>query len=323
MAMNRKAVMVICGHDLEANDALFNWLRAIGLEPKEWDQLVTLTPTATPPVDRVLERAFQDVQAVVAFFTPDEHVSPRRSLRRPRRASSDWRLESRPNVYIEAGMALVTHPDQTIFVVLGPQELPTDLAGRQYIRLDGTPKPLNQLANRLERAGCEIDRSGSRWLTPDFFPKRKNMPSAPQRKDVPAARQSADLPPPEKGDCQGWIDSPADGGRAVGKWIQVRGGARDVPPQHCLWIAVQASLGGEFWPKGDKVTLDASGHFDVSIIEEGDSPEFYVTLLLVTQEVGDGFRRWLNEGNRTGRYPSLLPSLHPHIRLAGVRLKRA
>ncbi len=314
MAMNRKAVMVICGHDLEANEALFNWLRAIGLEPKEWDQLVKLTRSATPPVDRVLERAFQDVQAVVAFLTPDEHVSSRHGLRRPPGASNDWRLESRPNVYIEAGMALVTHPDRTIFVVLGPQELPTDLSGRQYIRLDGTSGPLNRLANRLADAGCEIDRSGNRWLNPDIFPKRKNVSPGPRRKDVP---------PPDKGNCQGWIDSPSDGGRAVGKWIQVRGRARDVPPQYCLWIAVQASPGGEFWPKGDKITLDAAGHFDVTVIEEGDSPEFYVTLLLVTQEVGDGFRRWLNEGNRTGRYPSLLPSLYPHIKLASVRLKRA
>lgn len=323
MAMNRKAVMVIYGHDLEANEALFNWLRAVGLEPKEWEQLVKLTGSPSPPVDQVLERAFQDAQAVVAFFTPDERVNPRDGLRRPPRASSDWRLESRPNVYIEAGMALVTHPDRTIFVVLGPQELPTDLAGRQYIRIDGTSTPLNQLANRLELAGCEVDRSGSRWVNPDIFPKRKNVSSVPKRKDVPPATQSADPPAPDKGNCQGWIDSPTDGGRAAGKWIQVRGKARDVPPQHCLWIAVQTSPGGEFWPKGDKVTLDAAGHFDATIIEQGDSPEFYVTLLLVTQEVGDGFRRWLNEGNRTGHYPSLLPSLYPHIKLASVRLKRA
>jgi hypothetical protein len=312
MTMNRQAVMVICGHDVQANHALFNWLRTIGLEPREWDQLVTLTGTGSPFIGQVLQRAFQDVQAVVAFFTPDEHVCPRHGLRRPSGASSDWRLESRPNVYIEAGMALVTHPDQTIFVILGPQELPTDLAGRDYIRLDDTAGPLNQLANRLEAAGYKIDRSGTEWLKSDLFPTRTYSLSAVQAPN-----------PPPPGKCQGRIDSPKDGDTAIGKWIQVRGRASDVPPRHYLWIAVQADPGGEFWPKGDKVTLDAAGHFDVKIIEEGDSPDFYVTLLLVTQEVGDGFRRWLNEGNRTRYYPSLLPSQYPHIELASVRLKRA
>jgi hypothetical protein len=310
--MNRKAVMVIYGHDLEANDALFNWLRAIGLEPREWDQLVTLTRTASPFIGQVLQHAFEDVQAVVAFFTPDEHVRPRHDLQRPPGASSDWRLESRPNVHIEAGMALATHPDQTIFVILGPQELPTDLAGRDYIRLDDTAGPLNKLALRLKSAGCEVDLSGTRWLNPRVFPIRSDTP-----------RASAPYPPPPPNVSQGWIDSPSDGDTAVGKWIRVRGGARDIPPRHYLWIAVRASPGGEFWPKGDNVTLDAAGHFDVKIIEEGDSPDFYVALLLVTQEVGDGFRRWLDEGNRNRDYPSLLPSRYPHIELARVRLERA
>jgi hypothetical protein len=39
-AGNRKAVMVIYGHDVQANDALFAWLRAVGLQPREWSQLI-------------------------------------------------------------------------------------------------------------------------------------------------------------------------------------------------------------------------------------------------------------------------------------------
>lgn len=174
---NRRAVMVIYGHDIEANKALFTWLRAIGLEPQEWSQLVESSGSASPYIGDVLQYAFREVQAVVAFFTPDEHVRVRDTLRS---ASKMWRLQARPNVLFEAGMALGTHPDRTVLVTLGPSELPSDLAGRYCVRLDGTLGPLNDLANRLERAGCEVDRRGNDWLNPKNFPSRDQIASQPR-----------------------------------------------------------------------------------------------------------------------------------------------
>ena len=58
-ADNRKAVMVIYGHDTEANTAIFDYLRAIGLQPREWSQLVQLTGSGSPYIGEVLDRAFQ------------------------------------------------------------------------------------------------------------------------------------------------------------------------------------------------------------------------------------------------------------------------
>jgi predicted nucleotide-binding protein len=170
LAKNRNAVMVIYGHDQEANEALFAWLRTIGLQPKEWSQLIQLSGSASPYIGQVLEHAFQNVQAVVALFTPDEHV---------RGTDNTWRLQARPNVLIEAGMALITHPDRTVLITLGSQELPSDLAGRHYVRLDGTSRSLNEIANRLQGAGCEIDRTGSHWLDPASFPNRDSVPTRP------------------------------------------------------------------------------------------------------------------------------------------------
>jgi len=169
---DRKAVMVIYGHDEEANNAMFTWLRTIGLKPKEWGQLIQFTGNASPYIGQVLEEAFQHVQAVVALFTPDERVHPVGH-------SGPWRLQARPNVLIEAGMALVTHPTRTIIVVLGHQELPTDLAGRHYIQLNRTAGALNDIANRLEAAGCEIDKSGKDWLDPTHFPDRDSISTRP------------------------------------------------------------------------------------------------------------------------------------------------
>ncbi len=173
IATNRKLVMVIYGHDTEANTVLFGWLRAIGLQPQEWSQVIRASGTASPYIGQALERAFSNAQAVVAFFTPDERVLARSAS--PKDPSA-WRMQARPNVLIEAGMALTTHPDRTVLVVLGDQELPSDLAGRHYVRLSRTsPVPLHDLASRLEQAGCETDTTGSAWLDPARFPDRDHI----------------------------------------------------------------------------------------------------------------------------------------------------
>jgi predicted nucleotide-binding protein len=169
-AADRKAVMVIYGHDREANIALFDWLRSLGLKPKEWNQLVHATGSASPYIGDILVQAFSDAQAVIAFFTPDERVQARTAL--PASAGT-WRLQARPNVLIEAGMALITHPRRTVLVVLGNQELPSDLAGRHYIRLSpASTEALNAFAGRLRDAGCDIDQTGGQWLDPARFPDR-------------------------------------------------------------------------------------------------------------------------------------------------------
>lgn len=177
-AVNRKLVMVIYGHDEDANNALFDWLRSIGLEPQEWSQIIGATGNASPYIGQALEQAFHDAQAVVAFFTPDERVLARSASPKDPGA---WRLQARPNVLIEAGMALTTHPDRTLLVVLGDQELPSDLAGRHYVRLSATsPAPLIDLANRLAQAGCDTNITGTAWVNPGRFPNRSGIASAPE-----------------------------------------------------------------------------------------------------------------------------------------------
>jgi predicted nucleotide-binding protein len=173
---DRSIVMVVYGHDHEANAALFDWLRALGLAPQEWGDLTLATGSASPFIGEVLEAAFDRAQAVVVLLTPDEHTSVREELAGH---AATWRLQARPNVLFEAGMAFATHPERTVLVVLGAQELPSDLAGRHYVRLDGRPEPLHELANRLEAAGCSVQRSGGQWLNPSRFPNRDRIPHVP------------------------------------------------------------------------------------------------------------------------------------------------
>lgn len=179
-AANRKAIMVIYGHDTQANTAIFDYLRAIGLQPREWGQLIQASGSGSPYIGQVLDRAFQDAQAVVALFTPDEYVTARTA---PPGEQNTGRYQARPNVLIEAGMALATHPTRTVIAVLGNQELPSDLAGRHYIRLSHTDAaPLHDLAARLQDAGCDTDTTGTDWLNPARFPDRDHT-TQPRQND--------------------------------------------------------------------------------------------------------------------------------------------
>ena len=137
--------MVIYGHDTEAKDALFDWLRRLELRPLEFNELIRATGTASPYTGDAVRNAFNVAQAVIAFFTPDEYVLDRTVS--PGRQNA-WRLQARPNVLIEAGMALVTHPGRTVIVILGPQELPSDLAGRNYAGLTTTTRNRSKTSPR-------------------------------------------------------------------------------------------------------------------------------------------------------------------------------
>lgn len=185
-AADRKAVMVIYGHDKQANGALFDWLRAVGLRPQEWTQLIGASGSASPYVGQVLDTALRNVQAVVAFFTPDEYVTASSALP----DDQGGRLQPRPNVLIEAGMALITHPTRTVFVVLGNLDLPSDLVGRDFVRLSHADSaPLYDLANRLRDAGCETNLSGIGWLDPARFPDRDHVSGHSRRGTSARARR--------------------------------------------------------------------------------------------------------------------------------------
>jgi hypothetical protein len=71
--------MVIYGHDHEANDALYQWLRKIGLEPKEWNELVRATGSGSPYTGDIVKRAFDKGQAYSIKLRTDRDSLPRTS----------------------------------------------------------------------------------------------------------------------------------------------------------------------------------------------------------------------------------------------------
>ena len=151
---------------------MFNFLRAIGLQPLEWSQLVASTQSGSPFISSILDQAFDRAQAVVALLSPDDVVYLDPDLRHP----SDPPYESqptgqaRPNVLFETGMAMGRSPERTVLVEVGSIRPFSDVAGRHVIRLNNDASKRKDLALRLQSCGCIVDLTGNDWLTAgDFF----------------------------------------------------------------------------------------------------------------------------------------------------------
>lgn len=181
-------VFVVHGRNASARDAMFEFLRAIGLRPIEWSQAVRLTGKGSPYIGEILDAAFAEAQAVIVLMTPDEIAYLRSEY-----ASGDSDPEarpaaqSRPNVLFEAGMAMGHDSARAILVELGDVRPFSDVAGRHAVRLDNSVPRRKELAQRLETAGCIVDTTGDSWLSAgDFTPPPPPGDGLPLGKRVPA-----------------------------------------------------------------------------------------------------------------------------------------
>lgn len=117
---------------------------------------------------RVLDALFRDSQAIVVILSPDEYVELRQDLLGAD-SNRDQGWQPRPNVFIEAGMALAKDEAHTILVQIGPIRPASDLLGRNLINLDNSPAQRHTLAQRLLTAGCSAVTTGTDWLRAGGF----------------------------------------------------------------------------------------------------------------------------------------------------------
>jgi predicted nucleotide-binding protein len=157
-------VFVIHGRDERARNTIYSILRAVHLKPLEFAQARSLTGRPSPYIGEILDAGLAAAQAIVILFTPDEDVRLRDDLAGD--GGPDDGQQPRPNVIFEAGMAMGRAADRTVIVEMGAVRQMSDLAGRHAIRWKaGTPAERNDLLTRLQEIGCEVDRTGSDWMT--------------------------------------------------------------------------------------------------------------------------------------------------------------
>ncbi|MET3963098.1 hypothetical protein ABIE44_003032 [Marmoricola sp. OAE513] len=172
---NNRKVFVIHGRNALARSGLFAFLRAIGLDPIEWSEAIRMTGKGSPYIGDVLDAAFNAAQAVVVLQTPDDVAHLHESLTFPGDPETEAQMQPRPNVLFEAGMALGRDEERTIIVELGQVKSFSDIHGRHVVRLSNDLAPRQELANRLETAGCAVKLVGTDWhkagdLTPPAPP---------------------------------------------------------------------------------------------------------------------------------------------------------
>ena len=165
------SVFVVHGRNEAARNAMFQFLRALGLQPIEWNQAVKMTREPTPYVGTILETAFREAAAIVVLLTADDEARLRKRYRKRRDPKSERRLsgQARPNVLFEAGMSFGRNPQNTVLVQVGNVKEFSDVAGRHIIRLSNDASTRQALATRLANAGCNVDTSGSDWLRAGDF----------------------------------------------------------------------------------------------------------------------------------------------------------
>jgi ABC-type sugar transport system substrate-binding protein len=163
-------VFVVHGRNQATRDAMFVFLRSIGLTPLEWADAIHATHKGTPYIGEVLNLAFEQAAAVIVLMTPDEVAYLRSSYAL---GAQDPELQpaaqARPNVLFEAGMAMGRHSDRTVLVELGDLRPFSDIAGRHCVRLDNSEASRRDLAERLKAAGCPVVLTNTEWLTAGDF----------------------------------------------------------------------------------------------------------------------------------------------------------
>jgi predicted nucleotide-binding protein len=169
--VDAKKVFVVHGRNNAAREALFAFLRAIGLHPLEWSEIVKETGKASPYIGEVLETGFSIAQAVVVLMTPDDEARLREQYRGKVEPpyETDLTPQPRPNVLLEAGMALGLFPDRTVIVELGQLRPVSDIGGRHVIRMNDSAERRHELAQRLQTAGCDANLTGTDWYKAGTF----------------------------------------------------------------------------------------------------------------------------------------------------------
>ena len=174
--VNRDQVFVVHGRNETLRQSMFAFLRAVGLEPIEWDQAIAATKKASPYIGEILDAAFSEAKAIIVLASGDDEARLMRRFtnREDPEYETDLTPQPRPNVLFEAGLAMGRDQARTILVEVGNLRPWSDIAGRHVTHLDNSIQKRNELANKLRVAGCDVDLSGQEWKTEGDFGQPPN-----------------------------------------------------------------------------------------------------------------------------------------------------
>lgn len=168
-ATKNNQIFVVHGRDIQLTADMHAFLRAIGLVPKEWSQAIKEAKGANPHVDDVISKAMKSVQGVLVMFSPDEEArlkSKFASAIDRKKGQTTLDGQPRPNVILEAGLALGAHSQKTLLVQVGDVRDISDIAGKHLVHLNNSAESRKELAQRLRtKLKFKINTDGADWLS--------------------------------------------------------------------------------------------------------------------------------------------------------------
>ena len=169
-------IFVVHGRNRPLVNSLFDFLRTVGLDPIEWDALVSIAQrqsggSANPDILDVVRTGFAKTHGALVLFSPDDDAQLREKYWSPDEEDIEKTHcgQPRPNVLLEAGYALGYRFDRTLIVSVGKIRPISDLAGRHMLRLDDSAEKRKALVQRLEDMHFQVQTKGSRWLSVGAF----------------------------------------------------------------------------------------------------------------------------------------------------------
>jgi predicted nucleotide-binding protein len=170
---DQRKVIVVYGRDKNLRNALFSFLRAIGLDPIEWGQGMKATGLAQPSIPQTVDGIFREGAAVVVLLSPDDLVMLDPRLHKPKESKHETTQlgQARPNVLFEGGLAFGMYPEATVLMSVGEVKGFSDVSGLHITQMDGgTVQKRLELVEKLTRAGAKVDIEGKTdWMTEGVF----------------------------------------------------------------------------------------------------------------------------------------------------------
>lgn len=165
------SVFVVHGRNEALRRSMFEFLRALGLNPKEWEAAVLEAKGGNPDIGDIIETAMKKVSAVVVLLSPDDEAKLKDEFckRDEKRTEGKLQGQARPNVIFEAGLALGSHPEKTLIVQVGKVRKFSDIAGKHIAHLSNDTARRNDVANRLHKITGKVSKVGSDWISAGNF----------------------------------------------------------------------------------------------------------------------------------------------------------
>ena len=164
MTQDPKKVFIVHGWNDAAVKATQQFLQSVGLHSDPFET-VRSKMSGTVSIPTIIRKAFEEAQAIIVLWTPDEWVDSRPSIRDAEmKDKSNGRWQPRPNVLIEAGAAILKETDRTILLGVGLQDAPSDFAGLHLFRMNNAAPQRQRLLNMLKASGCEVNPTNENYL---------------------------------------------------------------------------------------------------------------------------------------------------------------